>query len=48
MKLSIISGQFSGLFKCLDSIGLVDLGVIDFYRVPFRGADGMWRCGVYV
>lgn len=47
MNLVIISSQMTGIFKQLQSLGMVDAGAVDFLRHPVR-IDGMWRCTVRV
>lgn len=47
MKLDIISGERTGIFKRLESLGLITVAGVNFVRHPFR-INGMWRCTVIV
>lgn len=47
MNLVIISSQMTGIFKRLQSLGMVDACAVNFIRHPIR-IDGMWRCEVRV
>jgi len=45
MKLEIISGNRTGLFKRLESLGLITVAGVNFARQPVR-IKGVWRCAV--
>lgn len=47
MSLTIISSQMTGIFKRLQSLGMVDAQSIKFIRQPVR-IKGIWRCTVRV